>query len=313
MKLLAWWDKAIEGTSIGTLIIFIEECLLYSKENNVSQIDIALNYTVHTAKKLDNSSFWISNIDNEDACINFLRQIKKIKNIYLFKDQDSYQLNKIKFNDTHLHWPITQRLNKSNVYDSTLYVKNLWIKNNEIEKIEFKLRYTNKINKILKKYVNNQLIIAVHLKNIKTINEEISISLANQKVWFEFLKYESDNSNTLFLLIGEDNVSEEITKLPNVIIARNMIETNFCSNVCLLSVCDGFMGMMSSFANYVIFSSIPYLLFKNPEHHQREMFMEIGDENRYIFSTEKQKILRVNETINILKEEFYILKNNILN
>ena len=137
--------------------------------------------------------------------------------------------------------------------------------------------------------------------------------MANESVWYEFLTNAASQFDIQFLLLGDDPICGEIQALPHVTLARNIGADNFCKHLALLSECAGFMGMMSSIFNLALFSDLPYVVFKNPDHHRQEMILEIGINDHYPFATKYQKIIRENETSARLLEELrrmpFILKS----
>ena len=64
------------------------------------------------------------------------------------------------------------------------------------------------------------------------------------------------------------------------------------------------MGMMSGPANMALFGENPYLIFKNPDHHAKEMAIELGDKDQYSFALPGQRVLRIWDTTTNLIEAF---------
>ena len=115
-------------------------------------------------------------------------------------------------------------------------------------------------------------------------------------MWLEFLTVAASQFDIQFLLLGDDPISKDIQALPNTILARNIGADSFSKHLALLSECAGFMGMMSSICNTVVFSDVPYVVFKNPDHHRQQMLAEIGSVECYPFATLYQKVIREHET-----------------
>jgi ADP-heptose:LPS heptosyltransferase len=88
-----------------------------------------------------------------------------------------------------------------------------------------------------------------------------------------------------------------------VIVTKNH-ESNISRDLALISQAAIFMGMSSGPCNIAIFSDTPFIIYKNPDHDVEEMKLELGKNNRFVFSTASQKFLRIFETVENLIQEF---------
>lgn len=128
-------------------------------------------------------------------------------------------------------------------------------------------------------------IIAVHLKQQSGGREESNAELG------EWAKVFEKNKEEQFILLGKDKISESITGLPNVKTSTELkmslpVELAFCG------MADAFLGMASGICPGAFFSSTPYVVFKHPSHHEKEMQFEIGEQDHFPFSLQTQKLWR---------------------
>ena len=147
----------------------------------------------------------------------------------------------------------------------------------------------------------------IHLKNA---THEQSQSNANFGEWAAFLKVCTSRYDVKFILIGNERLPDQIRRLPNVIVSQDL-GSSLARDLALVQTACAFMGMASGPCSVAIFSDIPYLIYKHPDHHQEEMAQELGDGQRFSFATPAQKILREFETNKILMSEFTRLYSQI--
>lgn len=293
---LGYWDQSSEKLALGTLLIFLVECQMLTLLCNADAIDIALNAESYNEANVPEGSFRIlSESDNTDPAISILRNIDSVRQIYLCGGGLGFKALTLNLNSTHLIWPLV----KHN-YDTTLHIQKLWKIIGRIQSLNFNQDIQYWANNLLRSHFENYPLIGLHLKRIIGYDGNDMISQADQSIWYEFLLEASLQYKIKFILLGDDPVNPNIKRLPNVAIAREIGADNFAKHLALLSKCSGFMGMMSSICNFVIFSDIPYAIFKNPSHHKNEMDIEIGKKNYYPFANQFQKVFRAYETKNLL-------------
>ena len=76
-------------------------------------------------------------------------------------------------------------------------------------------------------------------------------------------------------LVGNEDVDNRITELPNVLLSRNF-QSNISRDLAIIQISCAFMGMASGPCNMAIFSEIPYVIYKNPDHDAEQMALELG-------------------------------------
>ncbi len=296
-QVLGWWDISLPGTTLGTLLTFLAECSLLTRLCNSTTIDLAVNALSHGLPNLPDGKFrlWKSN-QGQDCALSLLNGIDIVKKIYLCGGTSGFEALSKSLNNTHLSWPQPNRHGMPHTYDTTQYVQELWRATGRLKPLTFKADLRAWSCHIIRKIFGNSTVVGLHLKQVKEYQGKSSISLANESVWLEFLTVAASQFDIQFLLLGDDPISKDIQVLPNTIVARNIGADSFSKHLALLSECAGFMGMMSSICNTVIFSDVPYVVFKNPDHHRQQMIAEIGSVECYPFATLYQKVIREHET-----------------
>ena len=298
-SILGCWDKSLPDNVFGTLLIFLAESQLVAQTSNTKSIDIAIDAASHNIKNILEGEFRLLDIkDRIDSYLNALNGFKIIKNIYVCGGRSGFKALSISLKNTHLTWGLNER-----TYDSTLYIQELYKLTGKLQPLEFKRDLQQWARKLIQGECDKTPVVGLHLK--QSINwKGPPISLANNSVWYKFLSSAASRYKIKFLVLGDDPLDINIKKLPNIIVANEIGAETFIQNLALLSECVGFMGMMSSICNYALFSNIPYIIFKNPQHHKEMMEKELRGENYYSFATEFQKVYLINETVDLLLSEF---------
>ena len=145
--------------------------------------------------------------------------------------------------------------------------------------------------------------VVVHLKNNP---REQGCSNANFDAWFTFFERCVLRYDVKFILVGNETTDQRILGLPNVLVAQG-VEGNLSRELALIQTALAFMGMASGPCNMAVFSDVPYVIFKNPDHHVRETALELGQADRFPFAVGFQKLLREFETADRLMSEFRLL------
>jgi hypothetical protein len=300
---LGYWNKSLPGTTLGTLMIFLAECRLIAKYCNSGLLDVAVDAESHGITKVLVGEYrCLNGIECEDAALSFLLGMECVDKVYACGGFKGFEALSSQLASTHSVWPLLDRVKLPAPYDTTKYIQVLFKEIGHIEPLKFTSYYREWADQTIQKHFDGLAVVGLHLKNVH-YQGVASISLADASVWHTFLSKVNHACNIGFLLLGDDPVNEAILKLPNVCLAREAGADSFGKHMALLGQCDGFMGMMSALANMALFSFMPYAIFKNPDHHRDEMLLEIGTTDHYSFATEEQKVLRVNETPEILMSE----------
>ncbi len=158
------------------------------------------------------------------------------------------------------------------------------------------------------KKIRNSLkkkLITVHLKQV---GKDPTESNANLKAWHDFFVNKTTaDSNLGFIALGEDVSSQSLGQIKNVVFAATL-QVPIMEQLALITLSNGFLGMASGICQAAIFSKVPYVIFKHPQHHVQEMKAEIGDRDHFLFSGEKQFFWRKLDTLKNLEQAFNLLE-----
>lgn len=266
------YDLAKEKPSLGGAIILRKESEILAKAMKVFKINLIIKKHTYDKKNFE----------------------KFFKAVFLSSKYDfniSYDSNK------KIFWPKIRKNSKFS-YISFLrlnkLVKKYRIKPPILEWNEKTLREAKKIRKKFPKRL-----IAVHLKNVFPYKE--NESNANGKIWNDFFKHNLKNKKFNFLLIGGDKIPNQIQLNKNIFLAKKL-NIPLKTQLCLVSMCDAFLGMASGPSCAAKFTNLPYYIFKYPTHDKKEMDKEIGSSNKLRFALKNQILLRKMPSLAILKK-----------
>ena len=146
--------------------------------------------------------------------------------------------------------------------------------------------------KILAKQMRAHLpgqLICVHLRSVAPFSAEESN--ADGPTWQNFFDKHAIPDVCNFLLVGDDALPVGLTLPPGVIRAVDF-GIELTTQLALISIADGFMGMASGICTAANLSDVPYVIFKHPVHHSAEMLIELGTELHFPFSSPRQQLWR---------------------
>ena len=300
---LGWWDYSKPNTPLGTLLTFLAECELVAKLCHADSIDIVVDAQSHGIKDIELGKWRLLEVEEcKDAALSVLAGINFGGVVYACGGTAGFKALSAKLARSHLIWPLIEPDNPPARYDTTKYVTALWKEVGLPPHLTFRPKLREWADGVIARRFEGRPVVALHLKNIPH-QAATSISLANQSAWYDFVVAAEIIYNMGFLLVGDDPVDKRMREIRSVALGRNLGATTFGKHLALLGQCQGFMGMMSAPSNLAIFSDLPYAIFKNPDHHRAEMLLEIGVNSHYPFANGKQRILRVNETTQLLLSE----------
>ena len=176
-------------------------------------------------------------------------------------------------------------------YDSTAAIQAFFARTGSIPRLSVTDELLSWAESYLREKSGGRLPVAVHLKNNPNVSGQ---SNANLKSWRSLFGSE-DGRNAHFFLVGDEVTNTVFSSLPNVTVAQR---DGIClpGYLALIQAAKLFMGMMSGPANMALFGMNPYVIFKNPDHHSREMALELGNADRYSFALSNQRVLRIWDT-----------------
>ncbi len=131
---------------------------------------------------------------------------------------------------------------------------------------------------------------------------------ANLTQWLAFFKRHAVEGESNFILIGNDKITSDITQIPRVI-AANKENISLFSQLAMISLANGFLGMASGLCQGAILSNTPFVIFKNPNHHPDIMKNELDSSKGFSFCYSNQQIWRKIDTIDNIEKAFRVIKN----
>ena len=204
-----------------------------------------------------------------------------------------------------INWPPRQYVELKDFSFHSFSRVNLFHKNfNILPRLNWKIEL---ITKALTKLPNKKRIICVHLKNIDPFMlEESNVASDSWKCFFD--KTLSIHPEILFVLVGDDEVDQEIRSLKNVALARDM-SLSLAEQLAIIGEVDGFLGLASGICTAANFSHVPHVILKHPKHDPEEIFKEIGSGQSFPFSQNLQFLWRKPQTAEIIGDALKVIMN----
>jgi hypothetical protein len=287
-NIIGLWDLEQADPSLGAFLIFQEELLLQREILQANSIEIlfCLNKNLLAPPYLATLALFNPFLESAH-----------------FVNDDSSKANISDNIDTTFYWPTPDMYQHYSYSGSTLAVQKLWQKTGKLINLKSPDSIHKQAQEWINKYVGSYIPIVVHLKNSSTDTQ----SNANQESWIKLFKDCEDKELPVrFVLIGNDTYDTRLLNCSNVVLTKTnggCIELDLS----LISMSLLFMGMASGPCNMALFSGVPYLIWKHPHHHAKEMEREFQGHSQFIFANENQKFMREWDTADSLIREFKAL------
>ncbi|MDD5687480.1 MAG: hypothetical protein PHE88_06585 [Elusimicrobia bacterium] len=313
-RVLGIWDLNISPLSLGGMLILIEELQTRCIINKIGFADICIVGDIPGLKfpdKIFPGKDSVVLLDKKLTTFSpFLSAIVNMKGIDKFYvSSTSEGLQNLIDSNLYYTWPLfNERQGLKYIYGSTLYIQDYFKKYGFIPRLSCEDQSLKWAISFIKDHVGSDMPIAVHLKNKP--NEMANRSNADFDVWLNFFNSCYRNYGAKFILIGDEKIDDRMTGLPNVLVSR-YFDSNLSRDLALVQVSFAFMGMASGPCAMALFNEAPYVVFKNPGHHNQEMLSELGSADKFLFAGQFQKILRKFETEEILMAEFTCIYNGV--
>lgn len=147
-------------------------------------------------------------------------------------------------------------------------------------------------------------LICVHLRSVAPFSPEESN--ADGAAWNAFFKKHADVGRCNFLLIGDDPLPIGLDLRPGIIRAIDR-QVSLVTQLALIGISDGFLGMASGLCAAANFSETPHVIFKHPAHHAAEMVRELGAADTFPFAGDHQKLWRREVSAAALDQAFRLI------
>lgn len=185
-------------------------------------------------------------------------------------------------------------------YGSTLFLQGFFKERGRLPSISAKPEPLRWAREFIETHVRPAYPVVAHMKNAPP---ERCQSNANVGAWGAFFEDSVARRDVKFVLIGNEDVDDRIRRLPNVIVTQDF-GSAVARDLALIQTACAYMGMASGPCSMAMFSDIPYLICKHPDHTPDKMARELGDRDHFSFAAPTQKILRIFETRELLMSEF---------
>lgn len=300
------WDLARSGGSLGKLIILLEELEIQRQIHRAEQVDVVV---VADARHLlegmppENSDApggpGLGGSGNVSAMAAVIRAMSGITDCHACFDRATIDRVLALARSGCVLWPDPETLIRGgHNYDSTEVIREFHLRTGNIPRLSVNAAQLARATRYLESKAEGRMAVAMHLKN-----QPSGQSNADPASWLAFIAECRRAHPVHFFLIGDDAVNAAFRSLPNVTLAQ---EDGIAidGHLALIQAAGLFMGMMSGPANMALFGRNPYLIFKHPDHHAKEMAMELGDADRYAFALPGQRVLRTWDTAENLARAF---------
>jgi hypothetical protein len=304
---LGIFDLKRSGGTLGTFIILLEELEIQRHALGADSIDVIV---VTDASDLINGSpphlapSPVVDTYSRDSLIATLESVARAilgsgRCHFLLEPSEIGEAKRMLGQD-RWHWPAPQDLhNGRHHYDSTLFIQAEHSRMGRIPRLKVQPKVLSEARSYLQSCGGEP--VAVHLKRNERATGQSNADLAS---WLQFFATRlAQRSPQRFFLLGHDPVDVAFRDRPNVTIVQDDIET-IGEHLALIQAAELFMGMMSGLSNMALFGERPYLIFKNPDHHRREMLDEMGEGDAYSFALPDQRVLRIKDEPKNLESAF---------
>ncbi len=302
------WDWARSGGSLGSLLILLEELQIQCRTHGADAIDV---FIVRDAVDLIDGMppggpdapgrLPVPDPGKAAAMAGIARAMSGVADCRVCFEQAAVRDAKALMRTGRIMWPDPELLVRGgHCYDTTRAIQDFYSRAREIPRLSVGAGLAGWADAYLKERAEGRMPVAVHLKN----NREIAgRSNARMDSWLTFMSGCQREHRVHFFLVGDDPVDPRFRALRNATIAQDDGLT-LDRSLALIQVAGLFMGMMSGPANMALFGKNPYLIFKNHDHHAREMASELGDSDHYPFALPHQRVLRTWDTTENLVAAF---------
>jgi hypothetical protein len=148
----------------------------------------------------------------------------------------------------------------------------------------------------------------VHLRSVAPFAAEESNSDGPE--WNAFFRKHADAGRCDFLLIGHDPLPAGLDLRPGVTLAAGSpLGLDLATQLALIGVSDGFLGMASGLCTAANFSDKPHVIFKHPAHHAAEMARDLGASNSFSFAGDRQQLWRRGASALALDEALHLISS----
>lgn len=285
-RILGIWDVVQNGSSLGSLLMFIEELLLLQKQHGAKVIEIRIHGC------------------HEDISLPYFASLCQLGPS---TGKVSFEANELKPEDLNQTLLWDDSISDSSFFGSTLQIQKLCHATGGLEPLRSPKSAMIKAQSWLDELAPGKVPVVLHLKQDPK-DQQSNANLDSWKQFFQWCKIHEPAVK--FVMVGCDRYDGYFDGADNVLLTQNH-GGNLELDLALIQCCFMFMGMASGPCNFALFSHIPYLIWKHPEHHAAEMEKEFQGQPQFSFARENQKFMRAWDTFDSIKTEFELVHSKL--
>ncbi|MGD2179768.1 hypothetical protein [Lusitaniella coriacea] len=312
------WDLNLSPITIGGLLTLLGELKVLGEQHQATEVELGISWIPDNSSPLSNLlgknsqiSFTKSSACSEVPLLVMLLDMEGVAACHLFRTGTDLQEFLSQTTKCYITWPPLNSEGKVDYkYNYTHLIQKFFNERGYIPTLSSKTASRQWAMDLVRDRVLPSSPIVVHLKNYIRASGQPDWYNAQMEEWQAFFQMARSRYDVKFLLIGNEAIPQNIQTLPNVIVTQDL-GSNLLKDLALIPLSYAFMGVASGPSNMAIFNRVPYLIYKNPEHHVEMMRKELGTSDKFVFATPYQRFYRRFETSDdILKEFDRIWQNN---
>ncbi len=199
-------------------------------------------------------------------------------------------------------WPLLDRLHEYR-YGSMIFIRDFLFNNRKPSGLMCTADFYQAALDFLAQHAKGKLPVTLHLKNHIRQSGKPDWFNARLDQWIPFLQRATLNQDFVFILIGNDPLPAEVRQIQNVLVTQDY-PLSLIQDLALIECSFAFLGVASGPSQMAILSTIPYIIYKNPDHHIELMIEELGNEDHFSFSHSGQRFFRKFETYDDIESSF---------
>lgn len=313
-RIIGLWDLDVAPINLGGMLVLVEELLIQRSISQAGGVDVCIvggepKYVWRdTGSRCLASLRLIDSDASNDFAVLAAACLDGVENCYWSETVADVEEFALLGSERYILWPRGVRRGSTQYsYGSTRVVQAFYRKYGFIPFLSVRPCHLAWAREFIASRVSPSLAVAVHLKNDPHVK---GCSNADVSAWRDFFSACWQRFDVKFILIGADPIDPGIAVMPNVLVSRDL-GSNLPGDLALIQESLFFMGMASGPCALAVFCGVPYVIYKNPDHHAQEMALELGASDRFPFATAFQRIVRVFETCDDLMAEFTTLYNHL--
>lgn len=269
-SVLVTWDLSVEPPTLGGALTLRAEVEAVARQNSIARIDLSIGPVNYIDSKI----------------------VRMIKDAFTSSSLEFYIVSEFK----NKGYPFLSSTKVEDFsYYSTLRLQALFRENGTRPNLSWNAEVEKEASNLATR-IGHPFII-LHVRNEIGLNSNWN---GDTSLWVQIVEYLIEKNQLSVVAIGADPIPGGLRIIPKVVhLASQNIPLS--TQLALVQKSRGFIGTASGMASPAMFSAVPYLIFKNPRHHAKEMLQELSGGESLNFATDKQKLLRIEESFELMK------------